>query len=211
MKDDTDDERMGKIFLFWHIYTMDKALSLRLGRAPIIQDWDMSLPLPVHDSGLYSLASPMDNGLGTRMLHFWIKVAQIQGQVYEKLFSAAAFLRPAEERAQVAAQLVEALNEAWAERGDASALDFSFLPADSSDSVPRNAGTGPNVTDVPSKRNKKIFQFPTASQKSFGSTGQASLLSPEGGEFFYMAALLMHLLTFLGAFFEDVSLKHHSR
>jgi len=174
---------MGKIFLFWHIYTMDKTLSLRLGRAAIIQDWDMSLPYPVHDTGLYSLASPMDNGLGTRMLHFWIKVAQIQGQVYQKLFSAAAFLRPAEERAQTAKQLVDALNQAWAERGDASALDFAFVPVSASDAVPRNLGTGPDVTELPSKRNKKIFQFPTASQQSFGSTGQAGILSPAGGEF----------------------------
>jgi hypothetical protein len=57
MKNDTEDERMGKIFLFWHVYTMDKALSLRLGRPSFIQDWDMSLPYPVHESGLFSLGT----------------------------------------------------------------------------------------------------------------------------------------------------------
>jgi hypothetical protein len=141
----------------------------------------MSLPLPVHDTGLYSLASPLDNGLGTRMLHFWIRTAQIQGQVYEKLFSAAAFLRPVEERARIATQLVDALNEVWADRGDASALDFAFVPFGDSYGT-RNGVNGPNIEDLPSKRSQKVFRFPTVSQQSFGDSGQGELVNPEQSE-----------------------------
>lgn len=39
MKEDSEEERMAKIHVFWFIYMMDKTLSLRLGRASIIQDW----------------------------------------------------------------------------------------------------------------------------------------------------------------------------
>jgi hypothetical protein len=117
------------------------------------------------------------------MFRFWIKVAQIQGQVYEKLFSAAAFLKPPEERAQIAKQLVNALKEAWVERGDASPLDFAFAPAGASDAVPKSASNGPDVADLPSKRNKKVVQFPTVSQQCFGDVGQARLMEPEGGKF----------------------------
>lgn len=142
----------------------------------------MSLPYPVHDTGMYSLASPMSNVTGTRMLHFWIKVAQIQGQVYEKLFSAAAFLQPFEERARTAQQLVKALQEAWVERGDASALDFAFVSTANLDGHPKTGTTEPNDSEAPSKLGKRVFQFPTASQQCFGSEGQPGPMSAETSE-----------------------------
>ncbi|KAF2676907.1 hypothetical protein K458DRAFT_424397 [Lentithecium fluviatile CBS 122367] len=184
MKDDTEDERMAKIHIFWHIYLMDKTLSLRLGRASIIQDWDMSLPYPQLDTKHMPLASPMPGSLGTEMLLFWIKVAQIQGKVYEKLFSPAAFLKPPEERAQIATQLVEALNHTWTERGDASALDFAFIAAGGTPASSKKVPTGPDFMNLPSKRQRTVFSFPTITQQSIGSGSQSGPLSIEGGAFF---------------------------
>jgi hypothetical protein len=184
MKDDTEEDRMAKIHVFWHIYLMDKSLSLRLGRASIIQDWDMSLPYPVLDTKRMSLALPMSSSVGTRMLLFWIKVAQIQGKVYEQLFSPAAFLKPTDERAEIAAQLVEALNQTWTDRGDASALDLAFVAAGVPNKSSKRAGTGSDFLTLPSHQQVPAVAVPSATQQSFGNTGQPSQLGTTSGELF---------------------------
>ncbi|KAL5419790.1 hypothetical protein PMIN03_000390 [Paraphaeosphaeria minitans] len=125
MKDDSEEERNAKIHVFWFIYVMDKTLSLRLGRASIVQDWDMSLPYPNIDSDHARFGSLVQQGQkGTELLLYWIKIAQIQGRVYEKLFSPAGFLRPMSERARTATELADALNKAWTERGETVKLTF---------------------------------------------------------------------------------------
>lgn len=131
MKDDSEEERAAKIHVFWFIYVTDKTLSLRLGRASIIQDWDMSLPYPNIDSDHARFGSLVQQGQkGTELLCYWIKVAEIQGKTYEKLFSPAGSLRPLDERARTAKELVDAMNKAWSERGEASAFKFSYLDLD---------------------------------------------------------------------------------
>ncbi|KAF2472790.1 fungal-specific transcription factor domain-containing protein [Lindgomyces ingoldianus] len=121
MKDDTMEERASKIRVFWFIYVMDKTLSLRLGRASSIQDWDMSLPFPAVGESCDPLFA---SAKGSEIQLYWIKVAQIQGQTYERLFSPAAFMKSEQERAQTAAELVNALNRAWSERGE---IKLTFL------------------------------------------------------------------------------------
>jgi hypothetical protein len=128
MKEDSEEDRNAKIHVFWFIYVMDKTLSLRLGRASIIQDWDMSLPYPNIDSDHARFGSLVQQGQkGDELLLYWIKIAQIQGKVYEKLFSSAAFLTPMNERVHTANELVAELNKAWTGRGEASAFDFAHL------------------------------------------------------------------------------------
>lgn len=63
MKDDSEDERNAKIHVFWMIYMFDKTMSLRLGRASIIQDFDIELPFLG------------DGRKGGEMLGYWVKVA----------------------------------------------------------------------------------------------------------------------------------------
>jgi hypothetical protein len=94
MKDDSEEDRNCKIHVFWMIYMFDKTMSLRLGRASIIQDFDIELPF------LEGGASQ-----GREMLAYWVKVARVQGQTYEKLFSPAAFLRSPEERTRIGKKL----------------------------------------------------------------------------------------------------------
>lgn len=121
MTNDTEEERNSKIHVFWFIYLMDKTLSLRLGRAPVIQDWDMSLPYPVvdHDHERFSALVQMGNQ-GSSMLLYWVKLAEIHGKTYEHLFSPAAFCKSTEQRAQTATELVSAMHQIWAERGEVS-------------------------------------------------------------------------------------------
>jgi hypothetical protein len=135
MKNNTEEQQRSKMHLFWMIYMFDRQLSLRLGRASQIHDWDVSLPLLAARD-----ASP--NGFeGSDMLLCWVKVARVQGQIYEKLFSPAAFSKTLTERRRTAVTLISALNQAWSERGYASIMDFTNL-------------LSPNETEIPSKRKR---------------------------------------------------------
>jgi hypothetical protein len=146
MKDDTEEERNDKIHIFWMIYVFDKTMSLRMGRASFIQDWDISLPY-FGDS-----KEATDAPDGKRMLTYWVKVARVQGQTYEKLFSPAAFLHSPEERTRVAIELVNAMNQTWYERGDACVTDLSNQLPDAhlQQSGPKNSS--PIETEQPSRR-----------------------------------------------------------
>ena len=162
MKDDSEEERNAKIHVFWFIYMMDKTLSLRLGRASIIQDWDMSLPYPNIDSDHARFGSLVQQGQkGTEMLLYWIKVAQIQGQAYEKLFSPGGSLRPVDERARIATELVESLNKAWSERGEVNVFDFNFLGIDYGDEDKR---MGHLNGATPSERKRLRYVIPASTK-----------------------------------------------
>jgi hypothetical protein len=65
--------------LFWYIYTTDKALGIRLGRAPVIQDWDIDIPRTFNFEGILSLET---KAIAT----MWLKAATLQGRVYEQLY-----------------------------------------------------------------------------------------------------------------------------
>ncbi|KAM5385589.1 hypothetical protein ACJZ2D_000788 [Fusarium nematophilum] len=79
--------------LFWQIYTNDKALALRLHRAPMTQDYDISIPRIVHFEG------PMSFEMSGVVL-MWVRLATLQGQVYEKLYSPAALALPQSDLAE---------------------------------------------------------------------------------------------------------------
>lgn len=152
MTNDTTEVRNSKIHLFWMIYMLDKMLSLRLGRASVIQDWDISLPFVLANE------EPSSGPDGSQMLAYWVKVARVQGQIYEKLFCPAAFLRSPEERTRTAIELVNAMNQAWYERGQASVIDFSGLGENIKFVRSRTATmhTSPNETELPSKRKRMV-------------------------------------------------------
>ena len=76
------------------------------------------------------------------MLIYWVKLARVQGQIYEKLFSATAFSKPLKERSQTAAALVRKMNLAWHERGQ---MDFTNP-------------LSPNEIEVPSKRKRFLYE-----------------------------------------------------
>lgn len=121
MKDDTPEERSAKVHVFWFIYIMDKTLSLQLGRASAIQDWDISLPYP----GSVDKRS-LSIGL-THMQRYWIALSKTQGETYEQLFSPAAFLKPEHERVRIVNCLVKKLNQAWSERGASTTMECTFV------------------------------------------------------------------------------------
>ncbi|THY26309.1 fungal-specific transcription factor domain-containing protein [Aureobasidium pullulans] len=77
-------------FLFWATYYLDKSLSLRLGRASTIQDWDVTAIPPS--------ASSTDQEPVFAFFALWVKTARCQGDIYETLYSTAAATQPEQVR-----------------------------------------------------------------------------------------------------------------
>jgi hypothetical protein len=178
MKDDTPEERAAKIHVFWFIYSMDKMLSLQLGRSSAIQDWDVSLPYPGSFDGP-SQGSVL--GEGNSIQHYWVNLAKIQGETYERLFSPAAFLKSARERAEIVRDLVQRLDRAWSERGT-EALMHCFA---------KSAGLFPHLDQTPCQ------SIPVEA----ASRGQVYLWENTGGDedsqrdLYYYSDAVAHLST----------------
>ncbi|KAF2012751.1 hypothetical protein BU24DRAFT_312853, partial [Aaosphaeria arxii CBS 175.79] len=125
MLDDDEITRKSKINIFWSVYILDKILSLRLGHASIIQDWDISLPF--FPDNICVTNKRLDGKVtrGQAIIVYAIRIAQIQGQLYEKLFSPAALSKSESERSTIAKQLLNALDQAWIDRANISILDLA--------------------------------------------------------------------------------------
>jgi hypothetical protein len=150
MENDTDDERRDKLYIFWMIFVFDKQLSLRLGRASSIQDWDMSLPLlgPIDSEPQWFNAGGV--------MTYWVKVAQVQGWTYEKLFSPTAFLATPEQRIRTAVDLIGSMNQAWYERGDADIKELIGIWNGEPSPMPRLVMTSPGEKELPSVRRRLL-------------------------------------------------------
>lgn len=84
--------------VFWMMYTLEKDLSLRLGRPPMINDDDINVPLPAsiqpsNDSQAASHATDRHN-----LFHKLIMLSKIESRIYSKLYSSRAEKQPASER-----------------------------------------------------------------------------------------------------------------
>jgi hypothetical protein len=89
--------------LFWVIYYFDKCLSLRLGRASNIQDFDITVSYP---------GSPVQSEYSS--WHLWfltmIEIAAAHGHVYEHLFSSGSQQKSPEQRSRQALALTTRLD-----------------------------------------------------------------------------------------------------
>lgn len=93
-----------KAILFWSTYLLDKALSMRSGRAPVIQDYDITVP---------RVPAGGEEGPDAErraVQKQWIGYAEFWGKTYEQLYSPAALARPPEQRAESARQLVQTMS-----------------------------------------------------------------------------------------------------
>lgn len=103
MRSPTADSE-AKAILFWSAYLLDKALSIRSGRAPVTQDYDITLP---RDMGP---GIDLPDSSWRVLLNQWIGYADFLGRAYEQLYSPAALARPEEQRAESARQLVQTMS-----------------------------------------------------------------------------------------------------
>ncbi|KAF5010795.1 hypothetical protein FDECE_3057 [Fusarium decemcellulare] len=101
MNADCDPLFTRKTILFWSIHTLDRNTSLRLGRAPAIQDSDIDTPIPI-PSDDFPVAM-------TDMVKFWVECGRVQGKISMQLYGPAASTLPPGERAHVAEELADEL------------------------------------------------------------------------------------------------------
>ncbi|KAJ5955969.1 hypothetical protein N7501_010248 [Penicillium viridicatum] len=80
-----EEARRG-IRLFWAVYAIEKAVSLRLGRSSTIRDHDITVPRLLLDRRMTSLLH--------NRLPDWIEVASLYGRVYDNIYSPNALAQP---------------------------------------------------------------------------------------------------------------------
>lgn len=80
-----------KQHLFWAVYTILNMMSLRLGRASSIQNYDISLPMP--DENSEEILQPWGP-----ICTWWTRSAVIQSEIYQYLYSPKALQKPESER-----------------------------------------------------------------------------------------------------------------
>lgn len=100
-----------KISLFWLTYLLDRGLSLRLGRAPAIQDHDITASKKLNKPG-------MPPGW-QHLLEQWFRQSEIIGKAYQELYSPSALRISGWERGQRATNLVAQLKQV---------MDDSLIP-----------------------------------------------------------------------------------
>lgn len=108
MTEDPAELRKRKINLFWFLYVLDKGLSLRLGHASCIHDYDISVPMPLLDSEDEFSAC-------NSLARFWCKLARMQGRIYEDLYSPRALKQPEANRVTKAHLLTTSIRQIWNE------------------------------------------------------------------------------------------------
>ncbi|KAL6900133.1 hypothetical protein GGI43DRAFT_58953 [Trichoderma evansii] len=76
-----------KKIVFWHVYTLDKGLGLRLGRASVIAECDIDIPREFEINGF-------DQATSTTFPTLWVKISSLQSRIYEQLYSPVALASP---------------------------------------------------------------------------------------------------------------------
>ncbi|RMJ15877.1 hypothetical protein CDV36_004479 [Fusarium kuroshium] len=87
-----------KGIIFWQVYCWDRGLSLRMGRASVIDDGDITIPRQFDFTGFPLLEKPT-------VPRFWLERATLQGQIYTQLYSPAALAVHPSELARRAEEL----------------------------------------------------------------------------------------------------------
>ncbi|KAL4867487.1 hypothetical protein BDV12DRAFT_119962 [Aspergillus spectabilis] len=126
----SDKEKERRLALFWSIYCMDRALSLRLGRAATIPDYDIDLPTSFAG---FDVAEPWRTAFA-----LWIELARIQALVYEKLYCPAALrqgetVRVAEARrlaAQMQDRVMQPFNDIYPLLNNLPAIEALYIRCD---------------------------------------------------------------------------------
>ena len=91
--------------LFWTVYVYDKNVSLLLGKASQIRDSEIDTPYP---------SLPLDSSLRAwdESFMYGIRLARLQGMIYDELYSAEAASKSSSQRAVTIRQLQESM-EQW--------------------------------------------------------------------------------------------------
>ncbi|KAL5042783.1 hypothetical protein BDW71DRAFT_200328 [Aspergillus fruticulosus] len=108
MESGQENEVQRKMCLFWAVYALEKAVSLRLGRPSTIRDQDITIPRLTLDRKMTSLAY--------NRLPDWIDVASLYGRLYDSLYSPTALTQPSSVRVSRTSALASELEQMIAAR-----------------------------------------------------------------------------------------------
>jgi hypothetical protein len=100
-RSDDEKDNAKRTYSFWCLYLVEKSLSLRLGRASNLPDYDISLS----PTQLLSTSSSVASQAWSLMMALWIRFATIQGDVYEQLYSPGALRASLQDRVSRADEL----------------------------------------------------------------------------------------------------------
>ncbi|KEF57263.1 uncharacterized protein A1O9_05180 [Exophiala aquamarina CBS 119918] len=89
-----DVAKNSRATLFWIAYILDRALALRLGRPAVLQDYEITLNRTLQHLGEFEIYR--------ETIQCWLAQAEVQGRIYEELYSPAALKSPVEHREQSA-------------------------------------------------------------------------------------------------------------
>ncbi|KAK2593570.1 hypothetical protein QQS21_008745 [Conoideocrella luteorostrata] len=129
LKSDTPETAKLKRILFWHVYTLDKGLGLRLGRSPVIHECDIDIPRIFEFDGWGHHES-------STLPTLWIKLSYLQSRIYEQLYSPGALRSPQAELADRARALAGECRKFEAEADVCREQTYQYLKAvNSSDLV----------------------------------------------------------------------------
>ncbi|CAK1362563.1 hypothetical protein CB0940_05225 [Cercospora beticola] len=97
-------QRRERLILFWNIYGLEKSLALTLGHTATLRDDDIDAdPVPVNQDPRYRDWDEVPN-LGARL-------GRVEGQIFDRLYTASALNKKSEERIQIVHELSQALEE----------------------------------------------------------------------------------------------------
>lgn len=92
MHEDPPEKVQHKLILFWATYSLEKSLSLRLGRPSTIPQWSITVPV------LSAATGSGEESWGAAYFGLYIEAARCQGDIYEMLYSPEAITRSADVR-----------------------------------------------------------------------------------------------------------------
>lgn len=102
---DLSPDARQKTKLFWAMYILEKNLSLQLGRSSTLRDHDITIPLK-HVRSVYQIGG----SLGV-LSPKWLRTSQIEGRVYDEIYSPDALQQPPSQRDTRAMRLIADMNE----------------------------------------------------------------------------------------------------
>jgi hypothetical protein len=115
MQSESDQQQQQqKIYLFWTVYVLDASFSTRLGRLPVIREYDISVPT-ISSNGIVPDSF-------AEMLRYWIDLCRVQCHAVEHLYSPASTHQPPDERSALIKRLTTRLEEIWRAREERASL-----------------------------------------------------------------------------------------
>lgn len=84
--------------VFWILYALEKNLSLRLGRPPMINDDDIDVPLPASNQPINIASMTSHTPDRHQVFYKLIMLSKIESRIYSELYSSKAESRSASER-----------------------------------------------------------------------------------------------------------------